>query len=218
MSEEHERTDLPAEKPEDAHDPVRPVEPETVRLIRRVQQGDRAALEALFERYLPRVRQIVAFKMQQPVNSLATHEDIVQEALIRAYKNIGEFDTRSAGTFYAYMAKCVQSAIVDAMRTEGAKRRGEGKVRPVGEFDLAACLRSEGDRTPSAIVGGREMSRKIEAAMLALGAKDRNLLMYRYLCGMSYGEIADALRIDQPSSIRVACLRARRKLEAALGA
>ena len=213
-----EPQDHTAEENGEAADQPIPVEPETVRLIRLCQKGDRNALEALFERYLPRVRQIVALKMQRPVHSLATQEDILQESLMRACRNVNDFDTRSAGTFYAYVSRCVQTAIIDALRSEGAQRRGKGKVNVLADFDLANHLRVLDTRTPSAIVGDREMSLKLEKAMLCLKEKDRNLLVYRYLCDMSYAEIAAEFSIDNVGAVRVACLHARRRLAAALSA
>src|SRR5262245_38872233 len=49
----------------------------TLRLVRGAQAGDRVALEALFERYLPRVQRIVSLRLGCPLKDFAGYEDLV---------------------------------------------------------------------------------------------------------------------------------------------
>src|SRR5687767_14931203 len=98
------------------------IDADTVWLICKYQTGDRNALERLFERYTRRVKLIVAFRMRRPVSSLAEHDDIVQEALTKAYCNLDAFNTYTQGTFIGYLVKCVRSAILNAARRESARR------------------------------------------------------------------------------------------------
>ena len=85
------------------------VDPATTTLIRDYQGGSQDALEVLFGRYLPRVRQIAVLRVPREVSRLASRDDIVQEALIRAFRNLKEFDTETEGTFRDYLARCVES-------------------------------------------------------------------------------------------------------------
>ena len=189
-----------------------PVEGETVKLLKRVQTGDRKSLEQLFERYAARVKQIVALHMKQPVSSLAEHDDIVQEALLRAYKRIESFALQSTGTFYSYMVRCVRAAIVDACRKERARKRGDGSVKSFTEFKLVACIFPSGTPTPSAIISGKETEEQIEQALCNLSDKDRHLIMYRCLYGMTFGEISQKLGLGNQQTVRTALVRARRRL------
>jgi len=50
----------------------------TVNLLRSARSGDREALDSLFKRYLPRVRQIVAIRTGQRLRELEDLEDLVQ--------------------------------------------------------------------------------------------------------------------------------------------
>lgn len=50
--------------------------------MRVAQDGDRAALETLFTRYLPRVRRIVAARMGCTLAGFAVEDDVVQESLL----------------------------------------------------------------------------------------------------------------------------------------
>lgn len=43
----------------------------TVSLVKKAQDGDRQAMEDLFVRYLPRVRQIVALRLGMPPSAFA---------------------------------------------------------------------------------------------------------------------------------------------------
>lgn len=197
--------DAASGRPEESPERSTDLDPDTVHLIRRVQAGDQDAAAMLFERYSPRVKQIVALRLGRPVSALADQDDIVQEALLRAYRAIERFDTFSPGTFHGYLARCVRSAIVDERRRAAARRS-------VSEFDLGASLFPSAEPTPSRVAQGRELNELIERSLLALSDRHRNVLILRALQGMSYDEIAKALQVTRESA-RVICHHARRRLE-----
>ena len=190
-----------------------PVEGETVRLLKEVKEGSRESLERLFERYAARVKQIVALHMRKPVSALADCDDILQDALFRAYRNIESFTLQSTGTFYSYMVHCVRASISDAARRENAEKRGAGTVKGFGDFNLASCLFPADGPTPSAVVRGKEAEERIEEALCHLSSKDRHLIMYRCLYGMTFGEIAEKLGLGNQQTVRTALARARQRLE-----
>src|SRR5262245_12995939 len=91
---------------------------ETILLVRAAQRGDAEALEALFTRYLPRVRQIVALRLGWRLRQLLEVDDIVQEVLLDAFQGLGQFEPRSEGSFRNWLARTVEREIVDTSRTE----------------------------------------------------------------------------------------------------
>jgi len=101
---------------------------ETVRLVRAAQSGDQRSIEALFERYLPRVRQIVALRLGYRTRDFAVHDDLVQEALVRAFRGLDRYEERSEGTFRNWVATCVANTVRNWFRDEKAARRGGGRA------------------------------------------------------------------------------------------
>lgn len=203
----------------DASDPSAPELSTTIRLVESARKGDRQALEDLFQRYLPRVRRIVAFRMGQRLRQLAEREDLVQEVLLRVFEGLDRFEHRSEGSFRNWLAHAVQAAIVDESRKVAAKKRGQGKVRRLGDFgsELLAAAIPIPQPTPSEIARARETEEELEAAILALPAHHRELIVLRHLCDLSYREIAELMRLSTEETARRASNRALARLKKSLG-
>ena len=93
---------------EPSPEPVDPAESyeATLELVGAAQKGDRSALEALFERYLPRVRQIVAVRMGRRLNQVVEFDDIAQDVLLKVFQGLDRFEQKSEGSFRNWLANC----------------------------------------------------------------------------------------------------------------
>ncbi len=192
----------------------------TTLLVRAAQAGDAAALETLFTRYLPRVRQIVALRMGRRLRQLIEIDDVVQEVLLDAFKGLKSFEPRSEGSFRNWLARCVEREIVDSVRTESRKKRGGGAVRRFSDYDtslLGSSIFGADATSPSAGVRADEFGQRIEEALLQMPAYQRDLIVLRALCDMSYAEVAAELGISREETVRVAYSRALKQLEERLG-
>ena len=188
----------------------------TIQLVRHAKAGDKRSLEALFERYLPRVRQIVALRLRKTLRELDDVEDLVQESLLVIFKNLHAFENRSEGSFRNWVSHCVQSRIVEHYRRRGAEKRGSGKVLHFGELRnqsvLASSIFAGNEPTPSEILKGKELESKIEKGLLALADHDRELIILSRMCEFSYAEIAKEFGFQQEATVRKAVSRALGKL------
>jgi RNA polymerase sigma-70 factor (ECF subfamily) len=191
----------------------------SVQLLKDARAGDRSALERLFARYLPRVRQIVALRLGRPLKDFALYEDLVQESLLRAFEKLDAFEVRSEGTFYHWVASCVMTAMNLHFRKAGAHKRGDGKVvrlgGPASEGLSAAILKAPG-AGPSSIARSHEVDEKVEETLLSLKSHHRELIVLRHLCGMTSEEIAAAMGFGNPATVRKALSRAMDELKARL--
>ena len=194
-------------------DPIPPDEEldATLQLVRAAQTGDGAALDRLLERYLPRVRQIVALRAGWRVRQMVDIEDVVQDVLLRVLKGLEQFEVRSEASFRNWLARCVEREIVDTKRHETRQKRGGGNVRRFGDCD-ASVLHSSifgGDlSTPSAHARAGELADRLEDALLEMPEYQRELIVMRAVCGMSYSELAAELGIENEGAVRVAYSRA----------
>ncbi len=192
---------------------------DTLRLVESARSGDRGALEGLFERYLPRVRRIVALRLGRRLARFVELEDIAQEVLLRVFRGLERFEARTEGSFRNWIATCVEHAIIDSARRMDARKRGSGDVvrfgDPARDESLLAILVDPGPR-PSTIVSERETEERIEDALLELPTHNREIIVLRYLCGMSFAEISQTLEIGSEATARKALHRAVERLRGLL--
>ena len=113
---------------------------QTVNLVRRAQTGDARASAALFERYLPIVGQIVALRVGKPMRDFGEDEDIVQQSLLNALRQLGGLEFHSEGAFRNWMVQLVENTIRDHLRRQNAQKRGGGRVKPFAAYRTSANL------------------------------------------------------------------------------
>ncbi len=192
----------------------------TINLVDAAQKGDRQAEEDLFTRYLPRVRQIVALRLGYRLQDFAAFEDHVQEAMLKAFQNLKQFEHQSEGTFRNWIAKCVSNSMNDSFRRQLAQKRGGGKVKEASAYeneDMTQTLFKGKDPTPSAIYRGKELLEKIETCLLGLKEHHREVIILRRFCEMSYGEVAEAMGFSDETTVRKVFSRAMKKLKETSG-
>jgi RNA polymerase sigma-70 factor (ECF subfamily) len=157
-------------------------------LLERARAGDRAALEALIARYLPRLQRWASGRLPRWARDIADTQDVVQEAVFQTFKRIERFESRGEGALQAYL----RQAILNRMREE--LRRA--KRRPARtELDSAAEVSG---RSPLEEAIGQEAVDRYERALARLRPEERELVVARIELGYTNREIAELL--DKPTS------------------
>jgi len=182
------------------------------------QAGDAEALETLFARYLPRVRAMVAARMGRTPRQMVDVEDLVQETLQDALLALQAIDPRSEGLFAHWLARCVENNVRDALRRQGAARRGGGQTRRFADLDrsLSESLFPGRELALSQVLQGRELEERIDEALARLGARYREVIVLRARCGLSHEEVAEAMQLRRANTANVLFLRARARLREVL--
>ena len=191
----------------------------TLRLLHAAKGGSDGAMNDLFARYLPRVRRIVAVRLGKGLEECSQFEDLVQNALMRAFVGMERFEARSLGEFRNWLARCAHSAIADEGRLERAAKRGGGQVKlssELGDEPLSAYIRDPDSQDPFDSLSDRELAEAVHHALLKLNKRYREVLVLRYYCEMSAGEIAEKLGFGARDNARLVCHRALKKLKAVL--
>ncbi len=186
----------------------------TQRQLRSAQCGDRAALEELFTRYLPRVRAMVAARLGRTLRQFADEEDLVQETLRDALLGLDRIDQRSDGLFAHWLSRCVENNLRDAMRRGLAQKRGGGASRNFADLEqsLSESLFAGRELAASQVARGAELEERIERALLQLGERYREVLVLRARGGLSHREIAAAMGLPSENTANVLFLRAQQRL------
>jgi RNA polymerase sigma-70 factor (ECF subfamily) len=168
-------------------------------LIRRCQQGDRLAIEALIRRYHNYVYRLCYLVMRSEQDA----EDMTQETFIRAFRALPRFEIRKGTSFEAWLYRIAVNACRSRMR------RKWYQVLPWP--DPAPQLVSEPEKQPDRMLIQRERRGRILTAIDCLGEKHRLVVILRYYAGLSNEEIARTLNIPS-GTVRSRLHIARKRL------
>jgi RNA polymerase sigma-70 factor (ECF subfamily) len=175
-------------------------------LLARAQAGDRAALDALLARYLPRLRRWASGRLPRSARDIADTQDLVQETLLQTFQKIEGFEVRGEGALYAYLRQAILNRIRDELR--------RGKRRPLrAELEPDTCA---ADRSPLETAIGREAIERYERALAALRPEERAAIVARIELGYTHEEIACLLIKPTANAARMVVERAIVRLASAM--
>lgn len=174
----------------------------SLRLLERARAGDAAALDALLERYLPRLRRWAAGRLPAAARGLLDTEDVVQETVVRAVGRLDRLEIRDAGALQAYLRQALTNRLIDVYRHVQRRANDTG---------IDSQLPGE-DTSPLEAAIGRETLARYEAALLRLKPDDREAVILRVELCYEYEEIADMLGKSSAAAARVAVSRALARL------
>ena len=88
----------------------------TFQLLERVRGGDDVALDTLLGRYLPRLQRWARGRLPRWARDLTDTDDLVQETLLRSFRQMERFEPRTEGALHAYLRQAVVNRIRDELR------------------------------------------------------------------------------------------------------
>lgn len=179
----------------------------TQQLVLRAQEGDRAALDELMARYLPRLQAWASGRLPMRARSLVDTGDLVQESLLRTLERLDRIEVRGPGGFEAY----VRLAVLNRIRDE-ARRVG----RWPGPDGIEDSLPSP-EPSPLELAMGADLVARYERALATLAEEDQRLLHLRIELDYGYDEIVAMTGRPSRDAVRVAVKRALQRLASAMG-
>lgn len=179
----------------------------TLTLLTRAREGNAQALDDLFARYLPGLRQWARGRLPRWARDVADTADLVQDVLLQTFKKIDGLELRDEGALRAYLRQAVMNRIRDELRKAGR--------RPDSD-DLHEQMVDPG-LSPLEAAVGTEIVERYEGALQKLSERDRELVIGRVEMGMTYAELAAATGRPSPSAARMAVSRALLRLAEDLG-
>lgn len=182
-------------------------------LVTRVRAGDPAGFEKIMRRHNRRLYRLARGILRNDSEA----EDVVQEAYVRSYEKLDDFVGPNG--FGAWLGKIVVNEALGRLRKRGRVISFDDHVKG---FDGGAdCHRVETmiapQPDPERLAASGELRRLIEDAIDTLPDDFRTVFVLRAVEGLTVFETAQYLSI-LPATVKTRFHRARRLLQAALGA
>src|SRR4029079_19638128 len=136
-------------------------------------------------------------------------EDVVQESFLRAFKQLGRFESRA--NFGTWLYRIVANCSVDLMRSKQARR---DQVRGDSLDDVVEMPAVDAPG-PERMAQSAEIQQRVQAALQALSPLERAAFTLRHYEGRSIDEISAALGLGT-SAAKHSVFRAVKKLRIAL--
>ena len=180
---------------------------EAAAVLARARRGDGEAFRALVETHGRSVFRL-AFRM---TGNEQDAEDVVQESFLRAYRQLGRFESRA--NFGTWLYRIASNCSVDLMRSKQARHdqvRGDSL-----DQDGAAELPAVDQPGPERMAESAEIDRRVQHALQELSPLERAAFTLRHYEGRSIDEISATLGLGT-SAAKHSVFRAVKKLRVAL--
>lgn len=179
-------------------------------LVSRAKNGDCEAFNLLVRKYQPKVRRLIG----RFVADSAEVEDLSQEAFIKAYRAIAQFQGKSA--FYTWLYKIA----VNTAKNHLLMRRKK-PLRPDVVVEIQSAEREHSadfvtdNQSPESLWVSHEIAKAVQKALSNLSSELRMAIELREFEGLSYDEIAQKMKIPA-GTVRSRIFRARESIAAEL--
>jgi RNA polymerase sigma-70 factor (ECF subfamily) len=177
--------------------------------VARAQAGDPDAFRDLVDRHSRRIYRL-ALRM---TGSVQDAEDVVQEAFLRAYRQLDRFESRA--NFGTWLHRITVNCSIDLMRAR--PRREDAQDADTLETLGPAVTTHGGGATsePERLALSAEIQERVVEAMERLSPMERAAFTLRHFEGMSIDEIGQTLNL-RTNATKHSIFRAVRKMRAAL--
>ena len=182
-------------------------------LVRQFQKGDESAFSELIARYQRKVYSVALSMVKNPEDAM----DIAQDAFIKVHRYLGGF--QGSSSFYTWLYRIVVNLCIDHLRRSGKRINVDFDERIGGQSQAAdgnAMMANRQDVDPQRMLSRKELAVQIRGAVDALPPYHRAVIVMREIEGMSYSEIAKAMKVSK-GTIMSRLHHARQKLQRSLG-
>jgi RNA polymerase sigma-70 factor (ECF subfamily) len=195
---------------------------DTDELLRQAEVGEPKAVEALFQRYRPKLRRMIEVRLDARLLTRLDPSDVVQETLAEGFRQWEAYLKNQPLPFYAWLRGIAWNRLVDLQRRHiKSQRRSidrEHAENPqLSDQSLNQFARQLLHRggSPSEQIEKKELQDRVRQALAALSEMDRDVLLLRHLEQLSVAEVAQVLQVPE-GTIKSRHYRALQRLKSAL--
>jgi RNA polymerase sigma-70 factor, ECF subfamily len=182
---------------------------EDAEVIRRVRAGDTDAFGVLVDRYGARITRLVRGFVRNEEDA----RDVTQESFLKAFARLDRFDGRSA--FYTWLYRISANTAMDHNKKVRRRPAPLPLEAPREDDERPAAAPAAPGPSPVERAMTAELRVRIDRALEGLSPVYREVIVLRELEGLSYDDIARALRVSR-GTVESRLFRARERLRARL--
>lgn len=195
---------------------------DVTRILSAIERGDEQARQELLTRHRDALRRMVEVRLDRRLAPRLDPSDVVQETLVIAAERLDDYLRQRPAPFLAWLRQITQDRLVDAYRRHvRAERRTVTREEPLADLLpddsvglLVRRLIDDGSG-PGTRINHADQAARVRGALLELPDRDREVLVMRYLEGLSVAEIAEVLQLGE-SAVKMRQLRALDRLRTLL--
>ncbi len=191
---------------------AQPIAESDALIVRRTLAGERDAFRFLVERHSNTIFRL-AYRM---TGNRHDAEEVVQEAFLRAYQNLGRF--AGSSNFGTWVYRIAANHAIDRLRhrkKEEARRAAPDPLTEEGTQDDPMTKLADRKPSPERLTQNLELRKQMEAALAALSDAERTAFVMRHWEGCGIDEISSVLK-SSSSATKNTVFRAVQKLRLAL--
>lgn len=178
-------------------------------LVKRVQQGDRAAFDVLVVKYQHRILKLIMRYVRDPSEAM----DVAQEAFLKAYRAASSF--RGDSAFYTWLYRIAINTAKNHL-VSASRRSANYDLDLHDNEQYEALSKLQELDTPEGLALSEELRKVINQTINQLPEDLRTAILLREVEGMSYEEIA--LTMECPiGTVRSRIFRARDAIDKNIG-
>jgi RNA polymerase sigma-70 factor (ECF subfamily) len=152
-------------------------------LVERAQAGDRPAFDELVRRTGDRLLHLISRRIGRALQHEIDAADVLQEALLRAFRSFGGFRWQGEASFIRWLARIAEHVVLDAARRKE-------KVHFISLDDMGTAEPAGDGPSPSKATAREERFDRLERAMGALPSDHRTVIRLVRLEGLPIDEVA----------------------------
>jgi RNA polymerase sigma-70 factor (ECF subfamily) len=168
-------------------------------IVARVLDGDKPLFEVLMRRHNERVYRAARAIVRDDHEA----EDVMQDAYVRAYSHLAQFDGRAK--FSTWLTKI---AVYEAL----ARAKRQGRYEQLDDHSLERLMPTTPPPDPERQAFGRELAALVESAVDNLADGYREVFMLREIEGFSTAEVAQILDVSE-DVVKTRLSRARHAIQ-----
>jgi RNA polymerase sigma-70 factor (ECF subfamily) len=177
-------------------------------LIRRAQEGDSEAFEALVRAYDQNVLRLAL----QVVRSPEEARDLYQEAFLKVYRYF-----RLEARFSTWLYRVVMNVCLDYLRRQNTRKEVQGPESEEGQPEYFQTVPEERPvLDPERAVHSREIGRRIQTALQRLNPRERLVFELKHYQGLKLRAIGELCKTSE-QTVKNCLFRATQKLRMDLG-
>ena len=180
----------------------------TVEMVEKARAGDQAAFHRLVDQFQPEIYRMIFYRTRSQMDA----EDLTQDVMLKAYKNIGRLKTPEV--FRSWLYRIAVNRVRDYYRKKQLKSLFSFTSMDEASFhetaEMAVAPEAEGG------ISKKDFWRQIEQMLINLSKMEKEVFLLRFFDQLTIKEMSAALNKNE-STIKTHLYRALRKVKTMAG-